>query len=578
MTSYKIAKQVHFFRLFLWALLVSSLSASAQVTVQDGDYNYRNGAYRGITDDIINRSVAAVDYAGDTAQAAGDFLNKTMNFGAWRSDNDAYAALSGGVHSQFYRPGSINGSSVSLLAAGGIAPDPWLNLKLGPLNLDRVYGGAGFMYSDYTGDFINGRPIDARAASDDGFASVLWAQARLTAYVTDRFAISLTPSVYYLPFKNQVGWGLGNLFSNINANTAPGAILETGYRFPLLGQFQVSFYDQFRAMHTAVSLFRNSPFYWTSVADQTPVDFAGRYQFGGFGGFDRPGSRGSSKFALRDKIFDGNSIFFMNQASVNMRGRHSDDLVSNVYYNRLDYFDHSMNRTVGWNTIGGVLIQQGPVLSPYVRAEVTSSDNSGQQFHYEYALVGVNAKINPNLLAYAESGWMTSTVANHGSTESWLGRFGIRQRLGPYTSHGLDISRNPSENFANHYLINTAQYYIAQQLGAKASARAYVQQSELNSISGLSAFDRDVTTVGLIAEARLSPRSTLSLASSYENVDVPAGNLNYEMWTYRLMYNRILGQSLTGNIYYQYQETGSGASAYKAFSENLLFVGVVKRF
>ena len=578
MTLLNSAKLVCLCRLFLWTMAVSSISAEDQLTGYNGDYSYNNGSYGGVVDDVVNRSVAAVDYVGDAAQGASNFLNRTMNFGAWRSSNNAYGNLTGGLRSQFSRPGSTNGSTVSLLQAGGIAPDPWLNFKLGPFYLDNIYGGAGMIYSDYSGSPLDGRSGDVRAASDDSWASVIWAQTRLTAYLTNRFAMSLNPSIYYLPFKGQVGWGLGNLFSNVTANTAPASILQMGWRFPLANSYDVSFYDQFNAIHSQVSLFRNSPYYWSNVADQTPVDFAGRYQFGGFGGFDRPRSSGSSRLAIKDKLFDANSMFFMNQASVNMRGFHSGNIVSNIFYNRLDYWDHNMDNAQNWHTLGAILMQQGPVLSPYFRTEVTSSDYSGRQNHYEYALVGANMRLNPNLLIYAESGWMTTTIENQGSSDSWIGRLGFRHRLGPYTSHGIDVSRNPVENFANRYLVDSAQYYITQQIGPKSSIRLYVQQADLKSLGGVGAVDRSVTTAGALAEARLSAKSTLSLAASYENVDVPRMNRNFELWTYRLMYNRTLGQSISGNVYYQYQEAGSGVNALDTFSENFLFVGLIKRF
>jgi hypothetical protein len=72
--------------------------------------------------------------------------------------------------------------------------------------------------------------------------------------------------------------------------------------------------------------------------------------------------------------------------------------------------------------------------------------------------------------------------------------------------------------------------------------------------------------------------SSLILNASYENVDVPSISRGWELWTYRLMYRRKFGSSLNGIAYYQYQESGSGVSAQDKFSEQLLFIGMMKQF
>lgn len=574
MTSHILTKRIHCCFLAAVALFVPSFSVDAQVTGYQGDYTYGDGSYSGVTNDVINRSVAGTQYVHDTVAGATDFLNRNSSFGVWRANSHSYAIAGAGLGTTATIPGLFTSNGVTVHSTGGASPDPWFGFKLGSFYVDEVYGGAGAMYSDLQGTPIyGGYPAPN---SDDNWAAIIWARARLTAYVTDRFAISLNPSVYWLPLTNEVGWGVGSFMLGMGAVTGPTSLVQMALSFPVEGGFELAFFEEFRAIYPNVSIIRNSPVYWNTLSDSSPVDFAGRYQFGGYGGAHQIDSGGRSDFALNDRLLGDEFMNFMNRASFALRGRHAGNVYSNIYYDRLDYWNHNFDNHQGWSTLGALLIQQGPVVSPYARYELVASDHFENYYHY--GVLGANARFSPDLTAYAEAGWLSGQREFTGNTNSWIAQMGARQRLGPYTHHGFDVGRNPIESFRSRYLSTYAQYYLTQQVGPSSSVMFFVQRAELDVLGDTGAMEREGTTVGVMAETRLSSNSTVSFNASYENADMASINRAYELWTYRLMYSRQFSPSVSGIVYYQYQEAGSGLSALDDFSEQLLFVGMTKRF
>lgn len=574
MTSHISTKRIYCCLLAAAALFVPSLSVDAQVTGYQGDYTYDDGSYSGITDDVINGSVSATQYVHDTVAGATDFLNRNSSFGLWRADNHSYAIAGAGLGTMANIPGLWTSNGVSLHSTGGASPDPWFGFKLGSFYVDEVYGGVGAMYSDIQGQPIYGGP--GAPGSDDNWAAIIWARARFTAYITDRLAISINPSVYWLPLTNEVGWGVGSLMLGMGAVTGPTALVQMALRFPLEGGFEVGFFEEFRAIYPNVSIIRNSPYYWATLSDSSPVDYAGRYQFGGYGGSHQIDSGGKSDFKLNDTIYGQEFMTFMNRASFSLRGRHGNNVYSNIYYDRLDYWDSNFDDHQGWQTIGALLIQQGPVVSPYARYELVASDHFANYYHY--GVVGANMRFSPDVTAYAEAGWLSAEREFTGNTNSWIAQAGARQRLGPYTQHGFDVGRSPVESFRSRYLSTYAQYYLTQQIGPSSSVMFFIQRAELDVLGDTGAVEREGTIVGVNAETHLSSNSTLSFNASYENADMASINRAYELWTYRMMYSRQFNPSVSGLIYYQYQEAGSGINALDQFSEHLLFVGMTKRF
>jgi hypothetical protein len=576
-TKKNILKQV----LMLCLLASVSQDLYGEAVGYDGDYSYSQGAYQRAAKDLINNSIATLDYASDTVAGAGHFLNQTMNFGVWRSSNNAYAVAGGGVG--FMARAPVFAGSVQ--RTGGLPPSPWLAYKAGPFIIDSIYGGVGGMYSDYTGNPSSIMPGGQGYAinqntQQDNWAAVIWAQARLTAYVTDRLAISINPSVYYLPLTDQFGWGAGQFNAGLGQNVSPTALIQIGMRSPIANTFEAVFFDDFRALYQQQSLLRNSPQLWSQYQDPTAMDFAGRYAFGGFGGEATQNSGGSSSLALRDGLFSDKNMSYQNSALFGLRGRHSNNVFSNIYFNKMDYFDHNLDNHSDWQMFGAMIFQQGPVISPYARFEMSESSASKSWFQYE--VIGASLNRDPTLRAFVEAGWLSSHAEAQGGDQeesSYIAKMGINHVLGPYTIHGFEGGRSPVENYFSRYLATYARYYLTQQIGPYSSIQFFAQQADLESLGGVgTTADRTNTTVGTSAQRRLTDKSSVSFTASFERGDIPSIRRSYDLWTYRLMYNQELGKSITGIAYYQYQEAGSCLTAADSFTEQLLFVGLMKRF
>lgn len=546
--------------------------ASAQSASRIGEYSYDRGVYRRVTDEVINQTINSAASVSDTVSDAEYFLNNTATFGGWRTSNNAAGIASAGLGFQLQGPFV---SQSNLYDNANLPKSQWMGFRVGPLFVDEVYAGAGLMYSEYSGDPVYGAPLRAGVADDDNWAAVIWAQVRATIYVTDRFALSFTPAVYYLPLKNDVGWGLGFPLLAMGGYTQPNALLNTAFRQPLGESLQFVMMDQFQIFHPQISLMRNSPYYWANIGDTSPMDLAGRYQFGGFGPYEID-ARGDDSFALNDRFMDDDQILLMNRATFSLMGKHGSNVSTHLFYDRLDYWDHNFDDHQTWQTGGFQIMQSGPSFTPYARYEFTASDH--WQTHYQHAVVGAQKSFSPDLVAYAEGGWLWSSIEYQGGTDSWVALVGARQRLGPYTWHGFDAGRTPLANFRHRYLATYGQYYLTQTIGAKSQLTLFAQQADLDVLGGGGELERSVLTVGGILSVTLSQKSNAWLSVSYEDGDIESFKRAWQMWTYRLTYARSLGHSTSAMCFYQYQNAASGTSSYDDFSEHLLYMGVSKHF
>jgi hypothetical protein len=533
-----------------------------------GVYEYSDGTYGAVSDAAINGAFDTAYGVGGTVDGAGRFLNDSMSFGAWRSSN--YGGVGGGatlglqMQSQFL---GING------LRPGLRPGNVRGVKFGPFYITNMTAGAGVLYSDYQGTpLYGGREV----VGDDNWAAIVWASAQMTTYITDRFALTLEPFVYYLPLKNQVGWGIAAPFvGGFGAGFNPNALLRMAYRVPVEGGVEILMFDEFRATFANGSFLAETPAAWITFADSTPIDYAGRYAFGA-GGSRQIDADGRSDFALNDEMFGTDQLWFTNQAGIMARGIHGDSVRTAAYYTRFDTWDSNFDNHSAWNTAGALVLREGPFITPYALYEINSRDDF--ETWYQQVIVGANVRLTPNLIAYAQAGWLWAQTENEENYDTWIAQAGFRQRLGPYTFHGLDAGRSPVGSFGTRYLADFVRYYLQQQLGPQAVGRLFVEKADLKTLGGESSFDRSTTTVGVSAEMALSPRSAVGVFASYENVDIPAAGRGFELWTYRAYYNRRFSNTVQGNIYYQYQQAGSGVSIYDQFSEHLLFIGVTKQF
>ncbi|WP_395736483.1 hypothetical protein [Prosthecobacter sp.] len=433
------------------------------------------------------------------------------------------------------------------------------------------------IYSDYQGLSPYGGFSGVQGS--DNWAAIVGLSARISFNISDRFAFTASPYVYWLPLTGQVGWAVGFPgYALFGGQIAPRALFETAYRIPIENGMELAFSDRFSAVFLQSNLLNESMLYQLNFMDTTPLDRAGRYQFGvGAVPFD---STGNPNFSLNSRPFSSDRFLYQNQFSSVLRARLSENVYSNTYFNRYDWWNKNLDHLNAWDTFGTVIMRQGPFLSPYVMYEANIQEQTKVEYHQ--ALVGVNANLNSNTIAYAQGGWLWShsgAAAVNKSSDTWIAQAGFRQRIGPYTVHGFDAGRMPFQGgFGGaRYVSNFVRYYVSQQLGARISSNFYIEKADLTAI-GQDKGDRQFLTAGVMTSVRLSDRSSLGLLVSYDNVVLPQINRGWQMWTYRAIYMRQFSDSVQGQIAYHYQQAGAGRSPLDHFQEHFLFIGATKRF
>jgi hypothetical protein len=539
-----------------------------------GDYDYsRNGYYRSASNPAVNAIFDTLGTASGVVNDTQNVLNQATSFALYRSeDSNNGSAISGGIGMQLLGP-----FQTQALLSPQSARSQWMCYKMGPVYVDNITTGVGLMYSDYQGI----SPYGGFSGVDggDSWSMIVGLSARVSFNISDRFAFTASPFVYWLPFTNQVGWAVGFPgYALFGGQIAPRALFETAYRIPIEGVGELAFTDRFSAIFLQSSLLNESLLYQLNFMDTTPVDLAGRYQFGtGSVPFD---STGNANFSLNNQPFSSDRFLYQNQLGASLRSTLSEDVYSNTYFNRYDWWNKNFDHLDAWNVFGTVLMKQGAILSPYVMYEANVQEQS--HVYFQQALVGVNANINTNTIAYAQAGWLWSHSGVAGtaqSSDTWIAQAGMRQRIGPYTVHGIDAGRMPFQGgFGGaRFVSNFVRYYVSQHLGARISSNFYIEKADLKAI-GQGKGDREFLTAGVMTRVALSDRASLEFIVSYDDLELSQINRGWKMWTYRGIYMRQFSDSVQGQVAYHYQQSGAGRSPLDHFQEHFLFIGATKRF
>ena len=557
------------------SLFRTPVVAQSHLPVYGGDYKYTDeGYYRRASDSVVNATFDTLGTAASVVHDTQGVLNRAGSFALWRSEGagNGGAAVSGGIGLQLQGP-----FQTQALLGPQSSRTQWLSYKFGPFYVDQVAANVGGMYSDYSGI----SPFGGFSGNSvgDNWAMVVGLTARVSFNISDRFAFTASPYIYWLPLQNEVGWALGFPgYALFGGQVAPQALFEMAYRIPIEGGFELSFTDRFSAIYLQSNLLNESLLYQLNFMDTTPVDYAGRYQFGvGAVPFD---STGDPNFSINSSPLGGDRLLFQNLSGAFLRGHHGGDIHSTTYYNRYDWWDKNFNHIDAWNVFGAVLMKEGAFLSPYVMYEANIQEVTRLEYHQ--ALAGVNARLNEHTIAYAQAGWLWSHSGLAGggeSSDTWIAQAGMRQRLGPHTVHGLDAGRMPFQGgFGGaRFVSDFVRYYVSQQFGARITSNFYIEKADLKSL-GRSNGGREFLTAGVMSMLSLSDKSSLGLVITYDNIDLTELNRGWQMWTYRAIYMRQLSESLQGQIAYHYQQAGAGRTALDHFQEHFMFVGVTKRF
>ncbi len=555
------------------ALLAGSAFGQGNDSLSHGqEYYYGGGRYQGLSSDVLINGALDAPAAGVGAiSGASAFLTQITTFGAWQGMQtpEGYVGLSGAMGLAL--PNLFtNQTSISHIQK----QDPYFGYRLGPFYVDQVYGGIATIYSDVQG---NPPGITQAGLDDDNWSAMTWLSARFTAYVTDRFAITINPWIYWLPLKNEVGWAAGGGLFGLNSYLNPQTSATIGFHIPV-GRWDFSFYDQFQAFMLQDSILSENFFVNAQAWDMSPVDPAGRFQFGGFGP-SYVDMTGDTRLSTNDQLFRSDRLFFRNNAYFNATTTIGTGMSFSTYYGRYDFWDDDMDHLGAWDTAGAVLAGTKGNFRPYVAYQGTTYDGWSSSYHW--LLTGAAARVNPQLLLYGNVGYLWSSSADQSrDQDSWLGTFGARHQIGPWTSHSLEGGRSVTDpEFNQRTRSDYVSYMLTHILGPRLSTSVFLMYADRQYLNeNRVGRDHKIAAAGAVARIILDDKSTLSLFTAFERLRMEDIDRGWDVWTYRANYFRRIGMSTSFHMMYQYQDAGAGSQKADNFSEHLIYAGVMKQF
>lgn len=565
----------------LLASQASGQSLPANDTLSQGqEYNYSGGRYQGLSSDVVlNGLVEMPASASATIQGASSFLTRRSSFGIMR---DLGWANGNNLPNGYVGASAATGIQLPNLFLNehnlqhGMKKDNYLAARFGPFWLTNVIGGAATIYNDVQGN-VPGSTLNT--ANNDNWAGMLWLGATMTTYVTDRFALTFSPWMYYLPLEGTIGWAAGSGFLGLNSFIAPQSMLNVGFHLPI-GRWDISFYDQFQAFFVQDNFLSENFFVGAQATDMEPLDVAGRFQFGGFGP-QYLDMTGDTRLRSNDQLFRSDRFFFRNNAVFSANTMIGASTSFTGYYGRYDFWNDDMEHLGSWDSAGALIAETEGNFRPFAAYQSTSDDAWSSSYHT--ALVGAAFRANPQITGYAKAGYLWAVSGDESTdADSWLGVAGLRHQISPYTSHSLEGGRGVTDpEFNARTRSDYVSYMINQILGPRLNVSLfamYADRTYLGSQNIRTGRDHSAAAVAGVARLLLSDRSNMSIYAGFERVEMNDVDRGWDLWTYRANYYRRIGQSVQFNLMYQYQESGRTVSALDSFSEHLIYAGIMKQF
>jgi hypothetical protein len=557
---------------FFWLITLLSLPAWAQIgpdvdgaTVADhGDYYYDGRQYDDLTAaNLLADAVDATDSVVYSVQESTAFLDRATSFGAWNTFHNGQGTV--GLRADLglgrWRPGFRHEALRHRQLRG---------LRLGPLYITDIYAGAGLMYSEY-----QGRPPRSGRfrPGDDPWAAILWTSFTVSAYITDTFALSVRPFIYWLPLEGKVGYAGPAGFLGFNPGVMPNTMLEMAYHVPL-GTWDMYFYERFDAVMAQAGILDENLFFWGSIRDYSEYDTAGRYGFGGFG-VPVADARGNANFSINDRLFDEDRLLFRNTAGVTLNGHLAEDVTASFFYRRADRWDNDFDHLSGWNTAGALLVKQYLRGTLYAGYNISHLDVQDTTIQWAYA--GASVALGPRLWLDGRAGYMWNEGVR--GRDSWIGQVSLEHQLGPFTWHGLSFGRRVTDpDFGARYLADYIRYVLVHDFSDRAQMRVFAQYADAERLDNIALSDYSSFVAGVLLSFAISPSDELMVLNTYETYDLNNARRDWTLWTHRLAYVRRLTDDCSAQFYYQYQHGNANILAGDDFTEHLIYLGVVKRF
>lgn len=524
-----------------------------------GEYQYlpQKGIYRGTTmGDVVEDFGEAMHGIGSSV----DMLNHNAGWRATGSSDGFSWNFQTGL-------AGIGLPSFGAVWSGAYGPrnDGYLQARAGPLMLDNFYAGVGAIYTDINGNF----PGRDSLPPDDRWAYIVWLSFRASLALTDSISLSLQPYMYWLPAKGEVGWGIPGPFAGLLAPQL-GAVsfFEISWT-KQYGLWKLAAYDRFSpflAAYNVWDVLMNVNVRW---GDMSPIDRVGRYGVG-YGSGDLTNYNPGMRFGINNAGWDG-LIGFYNIAGVRAYGEHGYHTHSVFYFDRFDVWDKKF-RDIFSGISGGAYIQSGdPLFTQYAGYNFASSEP--YNLFINSAVVGATSRLGESLSVYGEVGyyWLTGP-GDH--DQGWLALAGFNQRLGYRSSHGLEAGRRiykPATSASG--VEDYVQYYLNHQLSLRTTFSAFAGISERHAVTNIEN-DYILKYAGAFLHSRITPRTGAFAQAGWEEVEIEAGNIIFDRWTYRLGLMYSITQDIQSHALYQYEDVHGSLN----YSEHYLYLGISKRF
>lgn len=411
-------------------------------------------------------------------------------------------------------------------------------VKAGPAYFDLLYIGMTLLHSDYQG------PAAFDKGSEDGWLMGVEFGLRGLVQFTDQFYLSLVGTVTYLPLDNKLGFSLGS-------GGSPSAAAGLDYQFEYKN-WDVRLYDTFVA-GLGYDVFIG--------ADSDAHQQAGRYSFG----FNDSGRS--------NDYYDGDNTYFTNSIGFDastpvwqdwrfwLSGQHADT------WRTWDFEDHE-----GRNSLSALLGYNGSELrfAPSVQYNLDHTQGAGIVDHRVYLALRGRISENINLVARAGYLW-TSGDSSYG--DSYLYSLSLTHQLTRNTSHSLSAGRDYFNNSltGDTTVASYVSYDINHTFTRSLQGAAGIQYSDEDGDT----FNGERTNISssLTYSFFNGYNSAISIRGAYELREA-SNSVDNDRWLGMINYSQQLFTRVTGNIFYQYEET----SGDDGFNEQLFGCSVRKYF
>jgi len=423
--------------------------------------------------------------------------------------------------------------------------------------------------------YIKFHSLDGLTLYDDNFRhttsdrksevlALLSLNLSVIAQLTDNLQFQLTGSIMYLPLQNQVGIET-NAYNNLGLFLygVPGLAAQMAYD-TMIGGWPVVFADDFRA---------NVGTYSNNVRDNFDLfrgDYLDENENGSYA-FRSQQNQGTSTTTTSNA--DTSIPYFSNDMSAVATRLLPDDVRLTVHLDHENLWYNQDNRGLpsGRDEFFTALASERPNLrfKPYAVYEVTNVEGRPDGL-VQSAQLGIRGPIDDQLLLRMSAGYFLSS----GGASSYLYLFALDHTAGPYTLEQLVVDRSLS-TFVDETV--TSEYYnLRQILGPTLVGSVFLAHAQFAAIGNQGGSNHSDYYGGAQLDWQLGPKTDLLVAGVATREDYSGGS-RIDRFTGRITLNRIVTDSLTFQLLYQYQRSIAN-NAGQSYYENLVYFRFVKTF